>query len=237
MLLAKAKQGEGVWSEFKKRGGLFISSTEIASIFYLNKHRSKNQLWLQKKGVIQKRAFDSQATQHGRNWEPYAIRKFIDLAFQEEDWVFLRPGSVKDPEDPVCFSPDLMVCHKDMDVLLGLEVKCPFSAPIPARKEDIPPEYLFQAFCCLMVSRADRWFLSFYDSGTDRVTSYEIEPDSDLWRTEILPPVRAFLSTVSDNSARDPPFKKRKGKEEKDYSEGIKRKLLSLTKKREDLSD
>lgn len=232
MLLAQAPQGGRVWKECKKRSA-FISSTEIASVFYLNRNKTKNQLWNQKRNK-KRNEFESHATRHGRDWEPYAIRRFIDFAF-DDDWDFYRPGHVEDPVDPVCFSPDLMVKHKRLDILFGLEVKCPYTAPIPKRKQDIQPEYLFQAFTCLMVSRADRWFLSFYDSAENRSTSYEISPDLDLWRNEILPQVRLFLQAVADNSVRDPPFK-RKGKSEKEYSEKIRSRLLSLTKEREDLS-
>jgi len=208
MLLAKSKQGGNIWKEFKRKNSVFISSTEIASIFYLNKHKSKNQLWLQKRGLRPRQDFDSRATRHGRNWEPYAIRRFLDLSFEDEkDWVFCRPSAVKDPRDPVCFSPDLMIFHRELDILFGLEVKCPYTAPIPKRKEDIPPEYLFQAFCCLMVSRADSWFLSFYDTESGRATSFEISPDLDLWKRKTLPLVRAFLCEVSDSSVQGPPFR------------------------------
>lgn len=230
MLQIKVKQGSQLWKHFRT---LKISSTEMASIFFLNKHRNKNQLWLEKTGLKPRKDFDSQATRHGRYWEPFAIEKFLGH-FPSEQWEWLKPGIVTDFREPVCCSPDAMLSHRELDVLLGFEAKCPFSAKIPQRKEGIPPEYLFQCFSCLMITRADGWFLGFYDSDSGREVVFEISPDWGLWSTEILPLVREFLCKVRDSSDPTPPFK-RKGKEEKKLASYFKGRLLALTREREDL--
>jgi hypothetical protein len=217
--------------EFKNRSRTFVSSTEISAVFCLNKHKTRNQLFAEKR-FGKRDEFDCEATRHGRFWEPYALRKMAD--FFGDTWEFLKPGTLKDPKEPVCCAPDLVISSKEHDILVGVEVKCPWSAPIPKNKGEVPPEYLFQAFACLMISGADCWLLGFYDSDTDRVSVFEIAPDWSLWNGTVLPLVREFLGMVSDSSVPDQPFK-RKGRAEKAISEKVRRNLLSLTRERPDL--
>lgn len=228
MFLLRCKQQGIYWMDFKRRN-LLISSTDMASVFCLKGSKSRRKLFLEKKGISPRQDFKSEATEHGRKWERVAIGKVIDNSFPSEDWRYLRPGCLKDP--PVCCSPDLVFVHRNLDLEIGLEVKCPFSAPIPLKKEDIPTKHLLQAFSCLMVLRADRWLLAFYDSETDRVKVYEIFPDSSLWE-ELLKPAQEFLSKVADSSASVPP---KKGKEEKELEKKISQRLVELTNRREDL--
>jgi len=230
MLALRAEQGKNFWKHWKKKTPL-ISSTEISAVFCMNKHKTRNQLFQEKKGKPRPEN-DCPATRHGRLWEPYAIGKVLEH-FPEESWEFRRPGCLKAP--PVCASPDLVLFSLEADVMIGLEVKCPYSAPIPKRKEDVCSEYLFQCFSCLMISRANSWLLAFYDTEYDRAQVFEIFPDSDLWERELLPRVEDFLRTVAGNTDLDRPFG-RKGKKEKSLEDVLRRKLLDKTREREDLS-
>lgn len=232
MISLRMTQNEPLWLNLK-RGSTRVSSTELASVFSMNRYKSKNELWREKSGK-HKKQFYSAATDHGRRWEPVPIRHWMDEVFQEEDWEYVRPGTVLDPKEPVCCSPDMMFFHRRLDKVLGLEVKCPYSTGIPERKEDVPSNYLFQCFACLMITGADAWFLSYYDHKSDRLMSFEVAPDLPFWTETILPRVRQFLQSIPGDTSKAP-FK-RKGKEEKLLETQLRERLLSLTKEKEHLS-
>lgn len=227
-----APQAGFFWSSFKCNNLKRVSSTEIAAVFTLHSHKSRNQLYSEKKGLRARPTFSCPATDHGKKHEDSAIKAFLERAIVPADWILKKPGVIS--ENRISCSPDAMFVHREMDVLFGLEVKCPFSKPIPTRKEEIQPEYLFQCFTCLMLSQADRWFLAYYHAGSARLRVFEMRPDPALWNDTIVPRVERFLEQVRDGPDA-PPFG-RKNKEEKAEAEALRQKLLGLMEERRDLS-
>lgn len=235
IILLRSEQGGLYWTESRK-SGLRIPASEVAALLCMYRYKSRNKLFKEKKYPhTKKRNQETPATQHGRFWEQFALAKVADFFPEKEGWRLLRPGSFLDFDEPFSCSPDMMVDlfdpERNLDLLIGIETKCPYSAPIPKRKEDICSAYLLQCFCCLMTTEADKWILVFYDSPTDSVTSFEIYPDYDLWARKIVPRVRQFLELVRDNSGAtfSNPVKMRKVKKDKIRAEKLRGKLLELT--------
>jgi len=227
LILLRSEQGSYYWHKSRNCGNR-IAASDLAAVFCMHKHKSRNKLYQEKKKFRRREQNeDNPATFHGKFWEQFAVAKVIDTFFPEkEGWEYLTPGSILDPYYPISCSPDL-ICQRGEE-FIGIETKCPYSAEIPKKKEDINSEYLLQCFCCLMVTGADRWVLSYYKSATDELTSYEIAPDSDLWSRVLMPPVSRFLSEVRDSSAAT--FSgPRKGRKEKKLESTIRERLMRLT--------
>lgn len=233
IVLIRSEQGGLYWHKSRDHSKR-IASSDLAAVLYMHRYKSRNQLLKEKRDPFHKRKNqETPATQHGRFWEQFALGK-VSLMFPESaGWKLLRPGSILDFVYPLSCSPDMMVTREDEfhDELIGVETKCPYSAPIPMKKEDIPSEYLLQAFSCLMITGADRWVLSFYQSSTDTLTSYEIAPDSDLWHSLIVPRVSQFLEEVRASSAATSERPFRKGKKEKEQEKLIRERLLDVTER------
>lgn len=246
IILLRSEQGGLYWSK-KRNNTKRVAASDLAALLCMHSWKSRQKLFQEKKFPHTKReSAETPATLHGRFWEQYALGKVA--SYLDDSWELLKPGSFLDWETPFSCSPDMMISREDpengVDILIGIETKCPYSKPIPRRKEDISDEYLLQCFSCLMTTCSDKWILVFYDTPTDSAVAYEIYPDSDLWSREILPRVKRFLEMVqgsSDPTWIDPyPKKKggkkgqnshpmRKGNKEKEEAKRLRERLLKLT--------
>lgn len=232
MFSLRMDQNSLIWHALRSLNIRRVSSSELAPVFHMGKFKSKRQLFLDKKGKGKPSNFSSQATEHGRTWEQVPIRMFMDEVFPEERWEYRQPGTVLDPHTPLCCSPDMMFFHRKLNLVHGLEVKCPYSTALPLKKEDIINQYLFQCFACLMITGADSWFLCYYDAKLHFRIAYEMFPDRTFWLQEIVPRVQQFLAQVQDSASQEPKRKDDKGEKgenqatEKKYRE----KLLELVR-------
>lgn len=248
IVLLTCEQGSIYWSEKRKDSkNPRISASELACVLCMHRYKSRAKYFSEKKnGKVE--TPDNPILLHGRFWEQFALSKVASFF---PGWRLLKPGGFLDWESPFSCSPDMMMSlerpEEEIDLLVGVETKCPWSSPIPKKKEDIPDEYLLQSFSCLMATGSDRWILAFYDTPTDSLVSYEIYPDSDLWDQTLLPLVRRFLGWLArDNAEPTTPGSRqtkseaekkkkelakflRKGKKEAEEAAFIRKRLLKMT--------
>src|ERR1700759_3253600 len=111
-----------------------ISATDMAAVFHMG-YKSKKKLWEEKRGK-ETPFFGCAATAHGQYWEPVGLRACIDRFFPPHSWRYFKPN-FKDLNNPISCSPDLVLIHKRVELMYGLELKCPYSSKIPQKKEDI----------------------------------------------------------------------------------------------------
>lgn len=175
-----------------------VSATEVASVVHANEHKSRALLFKEKSGLVPVRVpFNCEAVQHGIYWEPRAL-----------DWFFhrypflegLEVGTILHPIESVSCSPDCLVVPTDLvnpSVWDGIEVKVPFTRPIPQTRDEIDPAHLLQAFTCLhVVPRSRCWYLLyFYPEDPTRSTIWQIDPSHDAW-LQIVSEVDLFLEQV-----------------------------------------
>lgn len=230
MFLLRMSQKSYLWSEFKRNQMNRISSTEMSSVLHCNPRMSYKKLFLLKsKREKNFPVFSSSAVlpiEHGMLFEPIARSKIFEK--MKSDWDLKLPGCVLDPSAPLCCSPDGVFFHKTFDKMLGLEIKCPFlPRNMPVTKHDIKTCYLIQCFVCLHVCRADGWMLVFYDAESNRLESFEISPDSSLWKEVFLSESSRFVDLLADNDGHVPPKKNKKDKIKENV---IRTRLLSKTK-------
>lgn len=226
MFLIRAPQQGRIWGEFKKRT-IRVSATEMSCLFDANKYTSRQKLIKEKKGMVSRKNVDNMATRHGIDHEPIAR----DLLSEKlgEDWTMKLVGCVCDPDVLTCCSPDGMLYSKSGDVVKGVELKCPFRVEnIPDSKEGISLQYLIQSFVCLHVTRADAWLLVFFDCRTQRLSGFEISPDSCLWEEVFLPELSRFQKDLKDKQLRLPSKAEKKEREIKRIE--VREKLMKLTK-------
>ena len=246
IILLRSEQG-GVYWKNKRNHGRRVAASDLAAVLCMHPWKTRQKLFKEKKHPKGRRENkETAATLHGRFWEQYAIAKVVSYLPEEGGFRLLKPGSIIDWDSPIACSPDFMISMEDeeKDFLIGAEMKCPYSRPIPKKKEEIDSTYLLQCFSSLMTTCSDKWILAFYDTPTDSATAYEIYPDCDLWNTEILPRVEQFLSQVQDSADPTwtgvPPKEKgkkkkerknpmRKGKKEIEEGEKIRERLLKVT--------
>lgn len=160
------------------------------------------------------------AIHHGRIWEPVAIEKARGILDPEHDAIWYKPAIVPDPYDPVCCSPDATFYKNKR--FYGLEVKNPFSRPLPTSADRVDIQHVVQCFVCLHVTRADCWFLFYYSYKDDRYMIYRVNPDIELWRSEFVPRIEKFLKFVDSGLPIE-----RLSKEERVETENLKKRVRS----------
>lgn len=175
---------------------MYVSSTELASVFHASRYTSRKKLFAVKcRREIQRYDPPSVASLHGIKYEPCAINLAKQMLGPERtDW--MKPGIVIDPWSPVSCSPD-QICES-----FGIEVKCPWKRKLPEKTEDIINDNLLQAFACIHVCKLDHWFLFYYDAYEENFRCFKVSPNQDLWENRILPRVREFLSWVEVGNSR-----------------------------------
>lgn len=184
-------QGSHLWEQVRQVAEIErkrISSSQASSILHLNKYQSKRKLWRIIQGKEQRRNQFGPQIDYGNKWEKAGItfcKKLIPLEKIPPIWT--RPGIVFDPSSPFCCSPDgLGFIEKGMGESMecfGLEVKCPYTRPIPFQRGEVDTAHLIQAFTCLMITRSKYWYL-FYFNPYNRVkgsTLWKIYPNEELW--------------------------------------------------------
>lgn len=227
MFMLRSKQGGSLWTRFKTVNRR-VSSTEMSSVVDCNSHTSREKLFLEKLGRSFRRDLSHVAAiQHGRRQEPVA-RTLIHERMDPEEWELKLPGLVVDPHLPVCCSPDGLFFHREKDVSIGLEIKCPYNTKCIARKkEDIKVEYLIQAFVCMNILCSDRYLLVFFDAWTSDLTAYEMFPDASLWTEFFAREACQFRKELEDNTSGLAPTPRPRG-EKRQRKKWVREKLLEL---------
>lgn len=165
------------------------------------------------------------AVQHGVKYESLSVEKARFVLDPDSDAYWIKPGIVMDPcGDPVCASPDAMFCKNG--ILSGLEVKTPYSKPLPLRVEDLSIEHLVQCFVSVSVTRVREWYLFYYSVSENRGVLYRISADPELWQKEFLPRIRGFLKFLRGSG-----FPKRANNIERQSIDFLKKKLRSRTQR------
>lgn len=227
MIMLRARQSSSLWKAFKETNRM-ISSTEMSAVVDSNSHTSRERLFQEKLGLLPRRDLSHvPAVKHGRRYEP--IARDLIRERMGEDWDLKVPGVVISPDLPVCCSPDGIFYHREKDISVGLEIKCPFNPRnVPQKKEDIKVEYLIQAFVCMNVLCSDRYLLVFFDAESNTLTGYEMYPEENLWTSFFAREACQFRKELEDNtSGLSPTPHPREEKRRK--KKWVREKLLSIT--------
>lgn len=168
---------------------IYVSSTQISSVIHLNKHKSKRMLWYEKKGIRKERSVQgNQAVDDGVALEETAINVALDIIDPGNLFAYFKPGIVVDPWSKTCCSPDLVMGLWHLNgkgpTLVGLEVKVPHTRGIPESITDVPIEYIIQCFVSIHITKAEFWYLFFYNKhsrspGSDAL--FIVYPNAEIW--------------------------------------------------------
>ena len=150
------------WIEFRKTR---ITGSEVATVICQNKYQTRKSL-LAKKRCTQPIHIDAPALEHGRKYEPIAIKKYEEQTGEKVHELNMigAPGN-----DRFAYSPDGLTESGRL-----IEVKCPFAREI---KHEVPTYYMPQIQMGL-------WILSMH--GLDTVCDFIQYKPATEGRGEIL---------------------------------------------------
>lgn len=145
-------------------------------------------LWYEKKGIRKEREHFNEAIADGVKLEETAINVALDVIDPSHCFQYYKPGIIVDPWTKTCCSPDLImgIWHQmgQGPTIVGVEVKVPHSRGIPEFVCDVPTEYIIQCFASIHITKAEFWYLFFYNKyerkrGSDAL--FIIYPNQNIW--------------------------------------------------------
>lgn len=198
------EQSSQLW-ELYKRNNPAVSATEISSVIHMNPYKSRRALYLEKTGRKSARTFTNEAMENGKKQEPAAIH-WLGWHYWRR-FMVVRPGIVLHPDYPcAACSPDALITDSVAvegageveDSYFGLEVKCPWTNPIPQQPDEISAAHILQAFYCLHLCQARYWILYYFDWENPQHTGsrmYLILPDVDIFN-KLYVAAQEFMAQV-----------------------------------------
>lgn len=114
--------------------------------------------------------------QHGKDNEEEARKRAMDVLDSCYDLVWKLPGNFVDYKLSLTCSPDAMAFDPKYPdrIKFGLEIKCPFSRPLPKSVHDVGADNALQCFVSLYVTGAQVWYLFYWEKWTGCYSLFRI---------------------------------------------------------------
>lgn len=180
-----------------------ISASRFSAVFGVSDHLTKQAVWSMLHGIKAKESsFRSEAMDHGNREEPYSRKRFYEVwkeryphrefSFRQEGWGvgFYQkdPRFSASPDGIFTWQVDQKI-HKE-----GLELKNPWSKPIPKEKCSSMCGYVLQCVLNMEVFDIDLWNLFYYDRRTKEYSWFRIHRNKEFFETFLLPYVDKFIA-------------------------------------------
>lgn len=188
-------QGRALW-KLLRENRTRVTASELASVFHANPFRSRASVFRAKMGIPEPVRMGP-AIQNGLDREHEAIQYFGHRFLPSGCWSQFKPGLVRVFEEPLLTcSPDA-VFYSDEGLAVGVEVKVPWTAPIPRKPEEVPVHYACQAFACARIFGFPVWHLFFFDDEKpENSTCWLVHNEDPVWE-RMEPVVQEFLEQVN----------------------------------------
>src|ERR1700733_532160 len=213
MLSLVCEQNSLLWQLFRQNPTR-ISASEAGSCLQVSEFKSRYSLVNEKRNrSLEERVFSperkwgSEAIRHGRKMESKAIEVARKLLDPHGIFVWKKPGLFVDRLFHTSCSPDALFFYgRDSDTSIemhGLEVKNPYTRPIPKRICDITPDHLLQCFFSIHTCRADSWYLFYYREEPEVDYSlFQIYPHIYYWHDYCQPRIQECLDLINNPYAK-----------------------------------
>lgn len=207
MLGIQLNQGGKAWQLFRAASAKenFVSASEAATLCNFDPSKPASTYLLNKGKNIK-----TEAMQWGITHEPLAISEARKLLDPENKFRWIKPGMVVNHPMAISCSPDAMFHQrvtpeelvKDLllgreeypeDFLQGLEVKCPFSKPVPTTADAINPCHVLQCIWGMFVCDIKIWYLYYWTENHGKALFQIKRPDRALFEREFLTRAKSSL--------------------------------------------
>lgn len=183
-------QDTKLWKEYKEKDDkiMSISAGCLSAVLGLAKNKSRMALWKEKKGMIKKNTFISEAQQHGHDEEPFSRKLFEKLmgVTVGNTGTITKLGIF--PE--IKCSPDGIFIQNGK--ICGLEIKNPFSRDIPFTVDELDVEYYPQIMLNQYITEMETWYLMFTRRMTNEYAIFKFTNNAPFFEKVIMPKIIEF---------------------------------------------